>query len=324
MKILVLASKHVRELLTYTECADVMREALAGLARGQMQQPLRTVVRPRDAVGFMGLMPSYSPELGYGLKALVITPGNPAIGKDAHQGGVLLSDVQTGEPLALINASAITEVRTAAVSAVATDLLARPEAAELAVIGTGVQGRAHAHAIAATRPLTGVRLVARDLARTRKVAADLEGQLGLPVHAADSVPEAVAGAGIVVTATSSPKPVLRREWLAPGTHVNAVGACVPGDRELDTATMAEAAVFADSRESVSHEAGDFLLAQGEGVINPVRAELGELLTGTAPGRSGDDEITVFESLGLAAEDLAAAGFLYQKATRLGVGTAADF
>ena len=324
MKILVLASKHVRELLTYRECADVMREALAGLARGQIQQPLRTVVRPRDAAGFMGLMPSYSPEAGYGLKALVITPGNPAIGKDAHQGGVLLSDVHTGEPLALINASAITEVRTAAVSAVATDLLARPEAAELAVIGTGVQGRAHAHAIAATRPLTGIRLVARDLAKTRNVAADLEGQLGLPVHATDSVPEAVAGAGIVVTATSAPEPVLRREWLAPGAHVNAVGACVPGDRELDTAIMAEAAVFADSRESVSHEAGDFLLAQGEGVINPVRAELGELLTGTAPGRSGDDEITVFESLGLAAEDLAAASFLYQKATRLGVGTAADF
>jgi ornithine cyclodeaminase len=138
------------------------------------------------------------------------------------------------------------------------------------------------------------------------------------------VPEAVAGAGIVVTATSAPEPVLRREWLAPGTHVNAIGACVPGDRELDTATMAEATVFADSRESVSHESGDFLLAQGEGVINPVRAELGELLTGTAPGRAGDEEITVFESLGLAAEDLAAVAFLYQKATRLGTGTLADF
>ena len=306
MKILVLASKHVRELLTYTECADVMREALAGLARGQIQQPLRTVVRPREAAGFMGLMPSYSPEAGYGLKALVITPGNPAIGKDAHQGGVLLSDVRTGEPLALINASAITEVRTAAVSAVATDLLARPGAAELAIIGIGVQGQAHAHAIAAGRTLTGIRLAGRDLARTRQV------------------PAAVDGADIVVTATNSSVPVLSREWLAPGAHVNAVGACVPGDRELDTAIMAEAAVFADSRESVSHEAGDFLLAQGEGVINPVRAELGEILVGSAPGRAGADEITVFESLGLAAEDLAAASFLYQKATRLGVGTAADF
>jgi ornithine cyclodeaminase len=310
--------------MPYRECADVMREALAELARGQIQQPLRTVVRLRDAAGFMGLMPAYSPGAGYGLKAICITPGNPAIGKDAHQGGVLLFDVHTGEPLALVNASAVTAIRTAATSAVATGLLAGPRAAELAIIGTGVQGQAHAHAIAATRPLTGIRLVGRDLARTRKVAAELAGQLGLPVTSHDVVADAVAGAGIVVTATTSPRPVLRREWLSPGTHVNAVGACLPADREIDTAIMAEAAIFADSRESVSHEAGDFLLAAREGAVNPVRAELGELLTGTAPGRAGDDEITVFESLGLAAEDLAAASYLYEKATRLGVGTAADF
>ncbi|MGH7735174.1 MAG: ornithine cyclodeaminase family protein, partial [Gemmatimonadales bacterium] len=177
MKIIVLAGHHVRELLPYRECADVMREALAELARGQIQQPLRTVVRPRDAAGFMGLMPAYSPGAGYGLKAICITPGNPAIGKDAHQGGVLLFDVRTGEPLALVNASAVTEIRTAATSAVATGLLARPGAAELAIIGTGVQGQAHAHAIAATRALTGIRLAGRDLARTREVAAELAGQL---------------------------------------------------------------------------------------------------------------------------------------------------
>src|SRR5579864_8115261 len=173
MKMLVLASKHVRELLTYTECADVMREALAELARGQIQQPLRTVVRPREATGFMGLMPAYSPEAGYALKALVITPGNPAVGKDAHQGGVLLFAADTGEPLALVNASAVTEIRTAAVSAVATGLLARPGAAELAIVGTGVQGQAHAHALAATRPLSGIRITGRDPARAREVAATL-------------------------------------------------------------------------------------------------------------------------------------------------------
>jgi ornithine cyclodeaminase/alanine dehydrogenase-like protein (mu-crystallin family) len=324
MQIRVLAGRHIRELLTYKECADVMRTALADLARGRIQQPLRTIVRLRDAAGFMALMPAYSPEAGFGLKALCVMPGNPAVAKDAHQGAVLLSDVHTGEPLALVNASAVTEIRTAATSAVATSLLARPAADELAIIGTGVQGRAHAHAIAATRSLTGIRLAGRDPARTRKAAAGLEGELGVPVRAADSVPEAVAGAGIVVTATSASEPVLRREWLAPGAHVNAVGACVPRDRELDTATMAEAAVFADSRESVRHESGDFLLAQGEGVINPVRAELGELLTGTAPGRADDEEITVFESLGLAAEDLAAVAFVYQKATRQNTGTLADF
>jgi ornithine cyclodeaminase/alanine dehydrogenase-like protein (mu-crystallin family) len=324
VKLLVLASHHVHELLTYRECAEVMRAALAARARGQIQQPLRTIVRPRDAAGFMALMPAYAPDTGYGLKAICITPGNPAVGKDAHQGGVLLFDVSTGEPRALVNASAVTEIRTAATSAVATDLLARPGAAELAIIGTGVQGRAHAHAIAATRDLTGIRLAGRDLARTRTMAAELSGQLDVPVSAYDDVPAAVAGAGIVVTATTAAEPVLRREWLAPGAHVNAVGACVPDARELDTATMAEAAIFADSRESVGSEAGDFLLAERDGVTNPVRAELGELLAGTATGRADDDELTVFESLGLAAEDLAAASFLYGKAARLGAGTAAEF
>jgi len=324
VKLLVLASRHVYELLTYAECAEIMREALAERARGQIQQPLRTIVRPRDAAGFMVLMPSYSPGAGYGLKAICVTPGNPAVGKDAHQGGVLLFDVSSGEPRALVNASAVTEIRTAATSAVATDLLARPGAAELAIIGTGVQGRAHAHAIAATRDLTGIRLAGRDLARTRTLAAELTGQLDVLVSAYDDVPAAVAGADIVVTATTATEPVLRREWLAPGAHVNAVGAYTPTTRELDTATMAEAAVFADSRESVSNEAGDFLIAKREGADNPVRAELGELLAGTATGRADDDELTVFESLGLAAEDLAAASFLYEKAARLGAGTAAEF
>jgi len=324
VKLLVLASRHVHELLTYRECAEVMRAALTARARGQIQQPLRTIVRPRDAAGFMALMPAYAPDAGYGLKAICITPGNPAVGKDAHQGGVLLFDVSTGEPRALVNASAVTEIRTAATSAVATDLLARPGAAELAIIGAGVQGRAHAHAIAATRDLTGIRLAGRDLARTRTVAAELAGQLSLPVSAHDDAAAAVAGAGIVVTATTAAEPVLRREWLAPGAHVNAVGAYTPTTRELDTATMAEAAVFADSRESVSSEAGDFLIARREGADNPVRAELGELLAGTATGRADDDELTVFESLGLAAEDLTAASFLYEKAARLGAGTAAEF
>jgi ornithine cyclodeaminase/alanine dehydrogenase-like protein (mu-crystallin family) len=333
VRILVLSGQHVHELLGYRECAELMREALTELARGRIQQPLRTIVRPRDAAGIMALMPSYAPPddsgAGYGLKAICISPGNPALGQDAHQGGVLLFAAATGEPLALVNASAVTEIRTAATSAVATSLLARPDAAELAIIGAGVQARAHARAIAATRPLTGIRIASRDLSRARDLAAELTGQLALPATGYDAVPEAVAGAGIVVTATSSPRPVLRREWLSAGTHVNAVGACVPGDREIDTETMAGAAIFADSRDSVANESGDYLLAQQDLAaarreLGPVRAELGELLLGTAPGRAGDDEITVFESLGLAAEDLAAARYVYTQALRQGTGTAAEF
>ena len=324
MGLLVLSGHHVHELLPYDECAEVMRQALAGLARGTLQQPPRTMVTPQGAAGFMALMPAYARGTAYSLKALCVTPGNPALGKDAHQGGVLLFAADTGEPLGLVNASAVTEIRTAATSAVATALLARPGAAELAVIGTGVQGRAHARALAATRPLTGIRLAGRDPARAREVAAALAAELGLPVSAHAAARDAIEGADIVVTATNSAEPVLSRAWLAAGAHVNAVGAYTPSTREIDTATMAEAALFVDSRESVENEAGDYLLARQEGADNPVRADLGELLTGTAPGRNSDDEITVFESLGLAAEDLAAASYLYQKAVRLGAGTWADF
>ncbi len=329
MKILVLAARDVHELLPYRECAHVMREALAELARGRIQQPLRTIVRPAGTVGFMALMPAYAPpaepgSAGYGLKAICVSPGNPAIGKDAHQGGVMLFAAETGEPLALVNASAVTEIRTAAVSAVATDLLARPGAAELAIIGTGVQARAHARAIAATRPLKRIRIAGRHPGRTRETAGKLAAELGLPVSAHEVVADAVADADIVVTATTSSRPVLQRSWLAAGAHVNAVGACVPGDREIDTATMAEAALFADSRESVRNEAGDYLLAEHEAYHLPIRAELGELLIGVGTGRADMQEITLFESLGLAAEDLAAASYLYEKAKRLGAGTAADF
>jgi ornithine cyclodeaminase len=330
MTLLVLSAADVRSLLTYRECAHVMREALTQLADGGIQQPLRTVVRPAGAAGFMALMPSYAADTGYGLKAICITPGNPARGLDSHQGGVMLFAAGTGEPLALVNASALTEIRTAAVSAVATDLLARPDATEVAIIGTGVQGQAHARALAGTRavtgsPVTGVRLIGRDAGRCAKVAAALTAELGFPVRACASLQEAVQGAGIVVTATSSPRPVLRREWLAPGTHINAIGACVPADREIDTATMADATLFADSRESLVNEAGDYLLAVMDGAHpDPSPAELGEVLTGAAPSRRDDTEITLFKSLGLAAEDLRAAFYVYEQAKRRGVGASVNF
>jgi ornithine cyclodeaminase/alanine dehydrogenase-like protein (mu-crystallin family) len=334
VRLLVLGAEDVHRLLSYDECAEAMRGALIALARGQVHQPLRTVISAPGADGLMALMPAYrhagpgtdDGEAAFGLKAICIFPANPAAGLDAHQGAVLLSSARTGEPLAVLNASAVTEIRTAAMSVVATELLARADATELAIIGTGVQARAHLLAIAGARPLTAIRVAGRDAAKTRRFAESMAGQAATPVTACGSVAEAVAGAGIVVTVTSSAEPVLRRDWLAPGTHVNAVGACFPRARELDTETVAAAALFADSRESVTSEAGDFLLARAEGAIGPdhVRAEIGELLTGTAPGRAGDDEITVFESLGLAVEDLAASTLAYRKAAALGVGARVEF
>ena len=326
-------------MLPYAECADAMRAALSAYSRGQVHQPLRTVIRPEGASGLMGLMPAYQPppggaaadqtwpgDIGFGVKTVCVFPGNPAAGLDAHQGVVMLFSARTGEPRAVVNASAVTEIRTAAVSAVATGLLARPGAADLGIIGTGVQARAHLLAIAAARPLASVRVAGRDQGRSASFAEGMRGRTPVPVTACGSAQEAVDGAGIVVTVTSSAQPVLRREWLAPGTHINAVGSSVPQARELDTETMAGAALFADSRESVTTESGDYLLAQADGAIGPghIRAELGEVINGTAPGRLLDDEITVFESLGLAAEDLAAATLACSRASGLGAGTRLEF
>jgi len=331
MQLLVLSAAAVRSALGYAECADAMRSVLAARARGEVFQPLRTVLKPPAAAGLMALMPSYQsgPAAGYGLKAICVTPGNPAVGLDSHQGIVLLSSPDTGQPLAVLNASAVTEIRTAAVSAVATSLLARADANVLAIIGTGVQARAHLEAISATRPLAEVRVAGRTLEKAAKFAADATVGRGsaVPVIGCESVRDAVAGAGIIVTVTSSAEPVLRREWLAPGAHINAVGACLPHARELDTATIAEAALFADSRESVLAESGDYLLAAADGAIGPdhIRAEIGDLLADEdEPGRRNDDEITVFDSLGLAVEDLAAAIVAYRTAREQGAGAWVDF
>lgn len=340
MDILVLPASGVRAVLTYPRCADAMRAALTARANGEVFQPLRSVLRPEGAAGFMALMPSYRPgaDAGFGLKAICIMPGNPAAGLDSHQGIVLLSSQETGQPLAVLNASAVTEIRTAATSVVATQELARPDADVLAIVGTGVQARSHLRAIAASRPLAEVRIAGSAPGRAKALAErapSLLGELGadlagpMPaITACDSARDAVAGAGIVVTATSSPVPVVQRDWLAPGTHINAVGACVPHARELDTATVRDAALFCDSRESVLAESGDYKLAAEVGAIGPgnIRAELGDLLAGRAPGlgRQNDDEITVFVSLGLAVEDLAAAGVAYRAASESGEGFWTDF
>jgi len=324
MQLLVLSGDAVRAVLGYAKCADAMRDVLAARARGEVFQPLRSVLKPDGATGLIGLMPSYQAGAGYGLKAICIVPGNPAAGLDSHQGIVLLSSADTGEPLAVLNASAVTEIRTAAVSAVATGLLARSDANVLAIVGTGVQARSHLMAIAATRVLSEVRIAGSAPARAAKFAADVApaalaevGASAVPVTACESARTAVDGAAIVVTATSSATPVLEAGWLSPGTHVNAVGACLPHTRELDTQTVAQAALFADSRESLLAESGDYLLAAADGAVGPghIRAEIGDLLAGLAPGqgRRDESEITIFESLGLAVEDIATARLVYDAA-----------
>ena len=325
-ELLVLAHDDVKRLLPMEDCIELMAEVLADLSRGRAWQPLRFVVRPPEEASLMGLMPAHrsAPLAAYGLKAVCIFPGNPARGLDMHQGGVLLFDGETGEPRALVNASAVTAIRTAAVSAVATRALARPDASELAVLGSGVQARAHLEAMAKVRPFERARVWSRTPDHARAFASEAEAPF--PVEAVGSAEAAVRRADVVVTVTSAREPLVMREWLADGAHVNAVGSSIPTTRELDAATVSAAALFADSRESLVNESGDYLFAVEEAGIGPdhVRAELGEVLTGSREGRRSAQELTVFKSLGLAVEDLAAAEHVYARASAAGAGAVVGF
>lgn len=329
MKVLVLSEHDVERLLTMEQCIEVMADALAALARGEVHNPLRQGIRAPGAAGLLGLMPAWRASSGksyYALKEVCVFPGNPKRGLDTHLGAVILHSGETGEPLAFMNASAITAIRTAAVSAVATRLLARENASSLAILGAGVQARSHLSALPLVRKIGDIRIYSRDRAKAEALATGpLETEAAIRCVA--DAESAVRGADIIVTATSSPEPVLRLEWIAPGAHINAVGSSVAAARELDGATVAAASLFVDRRESTVNESGDYLMALREGAIpgpEHIRAELGELLTGTAAGRTSEDEITLFKSLGLAIEDLAAAAFLYGEARRTGGGTWVEF
>lgn len=304
MSVLVVAEHDIRRLLPMDECIEAMDNVLRALARGELHQPLRFVTRPPGADNLMGFMPAHRSGDGttWSLKEIVIAPLNSARGLDAHQGAVLLHDGETGELQAILNASPITEVRTAAVSAVATRALARPGARTVAILGAGVQARSHTEAMRAVLGDVEIRSWSRRDGGTAEAA--------------------VRGADVVCTCTAAHEPILRHEWLAPGTHVNAVGASLPTARELDTATMVAASLFVDRRESTLNESGDLLLA-GLGEEH-IRAELGEVLIGAHPGRTDGEELTIFKSLGLAVEDLAAAELIVRKAREQGIGTEVQF
>ncbi|GID45462.1 ornithine cyclodeaminase [Actinoplanes capillaceus] len=320
---LVLSAADVHALLTPAACRELMREALVALAGGQVFLPLRTVVRPPELDGLIALMTTHlhGPRPAFGMKSVCVFPGNPRAGKDAHQGVVTLFDPDSGEPLAVVNASAVTEIRTAAVSALATDVLARPDARVLTVFGAGVQARAHLHALRPLRPFTEIRIVGRTPAAAERLAEAEPGTVPFTDPAA-----AAAGADVIVTATTSADPVLFAEWVSPGAHVNAVGSSIPTAAELDPHLLAAATLVADRRESLLNESGDYLRAAAAGLIDPghVHGELGEILTGRVPGRTRPGEITVFKSLGLAIEDVIVARHLYEQARTTGRGHHAPF
>ncbi len=322
MAIIVLNQAEVEELLDMEGCIEAMADILEALARGELFQPLRVIAFPPGESSAIGLMPAHrsGDQAAYSLKTICLFPDNPTRGLDAHQGTVTLFSGETGQVRALMNASAITAIRTAAVSGVATRLLAREDASELAIVGAGVQARSHIEAMRAVRQWTSIRVASRTAEHARALAEETG------TEAVGSVEEAVRGADVVVTATNSSEPVVEHGWLKPGAHVNAVGSSVKTARELDTATMAACSLFVDRRESTLNEAGDYLFPAQEGAIGPdhIRAEIGEILIGKHRGRTRPDELTVFKSLGLAVEDLAAAEYVVRRAQETGTGTTVEF
>ena len=323
MEILVVNQSEVPQLLPMDECMEVMAEALKALARGEAILPLRPTMYLPDRTDSLVMMPAYLGNLDVvGLKVVTYFPGNQGTSHDTHQGGVMLFDTANGSLLALIDATEITAIRTPAVTGVATDLLARPEASTLAILGSGTQARGHLEAMMLVRPINQVRVWGLPLEDARDFAEREGARHGVDIRAAETAESAVAGADVVCTTTSAREPVLFGKWLEPGMHINAIGSSIPFTRELDTEAVVKSKMFVDRRESALNEAGDFLMPKEEGAIdeNHIRGEIGELLLGRVEGRSSSDEITLYKSLGLAIEDLASAYHIYTSAKEKGLGT----
>ena len=288
----------VRARLNMPELIDAMERALAEFSAGKIQQPVRTLFPFGAEKSLFGLMPSYVPSLpALGAKLVTVCPGNTARGLDTHQAMIVMLDPVTGAAEAILDGRYLTEVRTAAVSAMSARRLARHDARVLGILGSGVQARSHFRVLPLVREFREVRAWSPTASRLRKFAAETG------ARALESAEAVVRGADVVVVATASPTPVVQNQWVKDGTHVIAVGACLPSERELDPDLVARARLFVDSRAAALQEAGDVVMgiAEGRWTAAHIEAELGEL-----PVRSNDREITVFKSLGLAVEDVFAA------------------
>jgi ornithine cyclodeaminase len=315
----------VRAALPATESAtlvDLMEATLRDFSAGRVTQPVRSAVPVGPPGQYLGVMPGLlAGGAALGAKLVSVVPGNAARGLSTHLGIVALFDTLTGALLSVMDARYITEMRTAAVSAVSVRRLARPEAVRVGVIGTGVQARSHLEVLASVRRIEAAAAWSPDERQLDDYARAMSARIGIPVRAAASAEAAVRGADIVVLATSSPQPVVRDEWISEGCHVVSVGACRPDQREMDPALVARARLIVDSHAAALVEAGDVVqgIAEGRFGAGHVAAELGEVAAGLAEGRSNPRQVTIFKSLGLAVEDVAAAALVLERAGRLGLG-----
>lgn len=294
---LFLNEEQVRQHLRMAELIPAIEKALVEFSAGKVTQPVRSVINVDPPGGFLGLMPAHTAD-GLGLKAVTFYPSNAERGIPTHMATIFLVDPETGTPLAVMDGRLITEMRTAAASAAATKLLASPDAKILAILGSGVQARSHMEALRCVRHFEEIRV----WSPTKEHAEQFAKEIGATATSAE---QAVRGADVVVTATSSKIPVIKGAWLKPGCHVNGIGACRPDWRELDDEAMNNV-VFVDSREGAMKEAGDVILSGAK-----IYGELGEALAGKVPSRA--TETTIFKSLGMAVEDIAAAMLVYRSA-----------
>ncbi len=322
---LVLSRTEVEGLLDLGELIEALSAAMEDLSAGRASVPSRVAAVVDDQDAFLASMVSYSPAANaLAAKLVSVFPNNAGGRLPTHQAVICVFDPMSGEPVALMDGTYITAMRTAAGSALATRLLARPDAALMAVLGTGVQARAHARLIPRVRRLREVRVAGRNPASARALAQELSGELEAPVLAVGTYAEALRGADIVCATTHSTDPVVRRDWLTPGVHVNSVG-YNPASRELDDATVADAFVVVESRAAAlaPFPSGPNDLTQPllAGVIGAehVRAEVGELVAGTREGRTSAEQITLYKSVGVGVQDAAAAGLVLAAAKQRGVG-----
>jgi ornithine cyclodeaminase/alanine dehydrogenase-like protein (mu-crystallin family) len=319
---LVINQKEVQELLPMAACIKLMENVLIDLAEGTAVQHLRTVV-PIQKDNVMGLMPGFlKKEEVVGTKVITIYPRNHQNGLPSHQGVVLLNDSKDGSLKAMIDGMEITAIRTAAVSAVASNLLAKKDSKVLCLLGSGVQARTHLEAIALVRPIAQVKVWSQNNGKAQLFKEEMEQKFAIPIEVCQTVESAVQQADIICTLTASTVPILKGEWVKAGAHINAVGASQATDRELDSELVKKSFFYVDRVESAVNEAGDYLIPLKEGLIDSkhIVGEIGELLIQKIPGRQADTDMTIFESLGLAIEDIKAANFIFQKAVSLNKGT----
>ena len=318
----ILNHSTLEQALSTERCIEAMSVAMTAASAGLTDVPLRSHLPIRGTQGKLVVMPgAMSSQNIFGLKIVSKYPRPPGSLVGTHVGMVIVFDTADGLPLALLEGGTLTEIRTAAASALATRTLAREDASVLAVIGTGAQAFRHALAVPKVRPIQLVRIWGRTQANAQRLATSLSEHLDVPVEVSVSAEAAVRDAQVICTTTSSPEPVLRGEWLSPGAHVNLVGAAVPSSAEADTVCLQRARIYVDLRSAAAAEAGELraALAAGEIGEDAIVGEIGEVLLGRVPGRTTADQITLYKSLGMAAQDLAAARAALDSAKALGLG-----